>query len=171
MANHLHMPQYGWPGGQEGKTFVEMADTLQVFGEYLSHGINPSGLFDANTISKALIIAHERSSKYGALLQSISGVMFMATPHRGSQVADVAEPLVQIARFVLFLSGYRINTRLVSTLQWDEQVLVDITSQFVERGSRIQMRTFYETEVLPPLGIVSNTTKLPESTFHRLFNT
>jgi hypothetical protein len=91
-------------------------------------------------ISKALIIAHERE-RYKGLEQSISGVVFMGTPHRGADVAYWSRILGQIANIPLRGS---IRTSLLADLQPKSHTLGEICSQFVERGKDLQIFTLYE---------------------------
>ena len=70
----------------------------------------------------------------------------MATPHRGSIVASWAGYLAHAVRAAQLFTGT--NSNLLSLLGWDSTALSDISSQFVERGAKLQIRTFYETEIL-----------------------
>jgi triacylglycerol esterase/lipase EstA (alpha/beta hydrolase family) len=38
-------------------------------------------------VKRALVLAHERSRRYGSISQDTTGIMFLGTPHRGSDVA------------------------------------------------------------------------------------
>lgn len=94
----------------------------------------------------ALVLAHERSSLYGILSQKAFGVIFMATPHRGSSVASWAQIAAVIVRSAQL--GLNTNLELLRVLRRDSEILMDISSQFVERAANLQIRTFYETEAL-----------------------
>ena len=69
------------------------------------------------------------------------GVIFMGTPHRGANTASWANFAAQALK-ALQLST---NTSLLSGLQENSKALEQISQQFVERGSTIMVKTFYET--------------------------
>ncbi|KAL8330754.1 hypothetical protein RB593_001636 [Gaeumannomyces tritici] len=102
-------------------------------------------------VKKALIIAHEQRHIYGAIADTTAGVIFLATPHRGSGIAAPAELAAKILRVAQFGTGT--NTKLVSNLRQNAAILWDISCQFVDRASALHIRTFYETE---PLGFMSS---------------
>ncbi|KLU86998.1 hypothetical protein MAPG_06004 [Magnaporthiopsis poae ATCC 64411] len=102
-------------------------------------------------VKKALIIAHERRHIYGAIADATVGVIFLATPHRGSGIAAPAELAAKILRAAQFGTGT--NAKLVSNLRQNAEILWDISCQFVDRASTLHIRTFYETE---PLGFMSS---------------
>ncbi|KAH0537658.1 hypothetical protein FGG08_005571 [Glutinoglossum americanum] len=91
------------------------------------------------------ILAHERSSLYSEFLRRVWGVVFMGTPHRGSDVAFWTDFLARVLHTVQL--GTRTNKELVSALKRDSKVLSDISHQFTDRGANLQIRTFYETEL------------------------
>ena len=95
----------------------------------------------ANNI-EALILAHERSGVYGNLLEMAKGVIFMGTPHRGADVASWAKFAAQALRALQM--GTATNKSLVSDLRKNSKTLAQISQQFVERGSALRIKTFYE---------------------------
>ncbi|KAF5634278.1 ankyrin repeat domain protein [Fusarium sp. NRRL 52700] len=95
----------------------------------------------------ALVVAHERADIYGTIAHSIVGVVFLATPHRGSSLAAPAEFASMVLRAAQLGTGT--NKKLVASLRKNAELLWDISSQFVGRASGIHIRTFYETESLP----------------------
>lgn len=97
-----------------------------------------------------LIIAHERSSRYGALLNCVHGMVFMATPHRGSAFASWGSTIALLVRFAQF--GSATNAKLLAALRRNSKTLSDISTQFVERGAGLKFVTFYETEALDYVG-------------------
>jgi protein SERAC1 len=115
----------------------------------VSAGIEPLLFAHAQ---QALIIANERSSFYGPLLSSVCGVVFMGTPHRGSNVAYWSKILANVVHTAQL--GNSTSSRLLSDLQKNSSILSEISSQFVERGSALQIRTFYETEKVDFLNCV-----------------
>ena len=73
----------------------------------------------------------------------VKAIVFMGTPHRGADVASWAN-LAARAFSTLQMSAAT-NTRLLSDLKRNSGTLMQISQQFVERGSAIRMKTFYET--------------------------
>ena len=95
-------------------------------------------------VSHALVYANAQRSIFGDLLDSVFGIVFLATPHRGSGVAAPGELASRILRAARF--GTATNAELVASLRRDGEMLWDLSSQFVERAIGLQIRTFYETE-------------------------
>ena len=71
-------------------------------------------------------------------------VIFMGTPHRGTDLAALANFAARALR--AFQMGVATNTSLLSDLRKNSKTLTQISKQFVERGSTLEIRTFYETE-------------------------
>ena len=90
---------------------------------------------------KAMIIAHERSERYWAISRDTYGVLFMGTPHRGSDMAFWTTVIGKIAD--VFTLG-SIRTQLLQDLQPKSACLGTICSQFVERAQSLRIFTFYE---------------------------
>ena len=91
---------------------------------------------------KAMIIAHERSDRYETLSRDVYGVMFMGTPHRGSDVAFWSK---FFRSFANTLTLGNIRTSLLKDLEPKSETLSAISSAFVERGKRLQkIFSFYE---------------------------
>ncbi|KAH7304874.1 hypothetical protein BKA65DRAFT_544110 [Rhexocercosporidium sp. MPI-PUGE-AT-0058] len=92
-------------------------------------------------LKKALVIAHERSDRYGSISKDTFGVMFMGTPHRGSDLAFWAGILDSIGDIPALGS---IRTQLLQDLQPKSACLGSICSQFVERAKSLRIFTIYE---------------------------
>ncbi|KAL8290972.1 hypothetical protein RB600_006444 [Gaeumannomyces tritici] len=107
-------------------------------------------------VKKALILAHERRHIYGTIADATVGTIFLAMPHRGSGFAAPAELASRLFRAAQF--GTRTNTKLVTSLRQNAEVLWDISCQFVDRASGVHIRTFYETEPLPFMGSLVGST-------------
>lgn len=109
---------------------------------FVAHGLG--GI----VFKKALVIAHERNSRYHNISASVKGVMFMGVPHRGSDTAFWAKALAQLANIPL-LGGLR--TGLLNDLTPKSILLGNICDQFVERGKDLQIFSFYERKKIPGL--------------------
>ena len=70
----------------------------------------------------------------------------MGTPHRGSDVAYWTD-VVARALHILQL-GMGTNGNLLLALKKNSPILSKISQEFVERATGLQIRTFYEVEVL-----------------------
>ena len=94
--------------------------------------------------SQAMILAHERSTYYGELLQHVRAAVFLAVPHRGSDVAYWATFAANILQFGQL--GLGTNPAYVKALQRNSPTFANISTQFIERAASLSIRTFYETE-------------------------
>jgi hypothetical protein len=92
-------------------------------------------------LKKALIIAHERSERYSSISKDTFGVMFMGTPHRGSDMAFWTSIFSSLADILTLGS---IRTELLQDLQPKSACLGNICSQFVERAQSLRIFTVYE---------------------------
>ena len=93
---------------------------------------------------KALILAHERSRRYAGLLTCVKGCLFLGVPHRGADSAywgKFAADLLSIPQL-----GFSGNTNFLNALKSNSPTLADISQQFIERSSQLEIRTFFETE-------------------------
>ena len=68
------------------------------------------------------------------------GVIFMGTPHRGADVAFWASFTARAFEAL----GTAAKSAMLSDLQKNSGTLGQISQQFVERGSTLKMKTFYE---------------------------
>ncbi|KAK2613542.1 hypothetical protein N8I77_000449 [Diaporthe amygdali] len=103
-------------------------------------------------VKKAMVLAQERSKLYGDLLSKVYGVIFLGTPHRGSDLAWWATFAAEILRTIQLGSGT--NTAYVSALKRNSTEFANISQQWVERSEAVQIRTFYETERLAGVLVV-----------------
>ncbi|KAL6863992.1 Alpha/Beta hydrolase protein [Trichoderma novae-zelandiae] len=108
---------------------------------FICHGLG--GL-----VFKQLVVrGHEQDGFYGPMLERIRGVVFMATPHRGSDLGywDRIGP-----RFVRAAClGLNTNTKLIKDLKANSEMLKRLSESFVYRGATFKIRSFYETERMP----------------------
>uniref|UniRef100_A0A0B7JPH5 Uncharacterized protein n=1 Tax=Bionectria ochroleuca TaxID=29856 RepID=A0A0B7JPH5_BIOOC len=90
---------------------------------------------------KSLCLAHDHESRYGSLLSQIKSVIFLGTPHRGSDIATWAKMLGKVSN--LFISD-SVRIGLLNDLEPQSRVLKDIEDQFLQRTVGLQIFTFYE---------------------------
>jgi len=109
------------------------------------------------TEPKALVLAHEESQRYGKILTSTTAIVFLGTPHRGaSGSTDIGKAVGKVINACLYISksaGMLGTTRtdLLDTLSIDSDALKDLATSFRNRLRNLEIVTFYETEVTPPL--------------------
>jgi hypothetical protein len=93
---------------------------------------------------EAMILAHERLKYYGEILDYVRAVVFLGVPHRGSDAAYWATFAAKLLEFGQL--GLRGSSNYVAALQRNSLTFANISTQFVERGAPLSIRTFYETE-------------------------
>ena len=70
-------------------------------------------------------------------------IIFLGTPHRGTDAASWGNFAAQVLKAVQM--GTATNPSLLADLERNSETLGQISRQFVERGSTLVMKTFYET--------------------------
>jgi hypothetical protein len=100
--------------------------------------------FGGIVFKKLLVVAHERQSIYQQLSESIKGVVFLGTPHHGSDKAKWTKYLRSLARIITLDS---IRTDLLKNLETNSQELTDLSKQCVERLETLtRIESVYETQ-------------------------
>ncbi|KAF5684755.1 hypothetical protein FDENT_6558 [Fusarium denticulatum] len=95
-------------------------------------------------VKRALAIAHERSRRYNSITKDTFGIMFLGTPHRGSDVAFWGSLLAKLADVVTLGS---IRTQVLEDLKRKSDMLGAICSQFVERSESLhRIFSIYERQ-------------------------
>jgi hypothetical protein len=89
-------------------------------------------------------MAHESDNTYGDISKSCKGIIFMGTPHRGTDIASWGTLLSRLANALTLSSTVR--TDLFKDLETGSKTLQVISRQFVQRGSLIRIVSFYERE-------------------------
>jgi protein SERAC1 len=82
--------------------------------------------------------------RYKFLLDSIRGILFFGTPHRGSSLATWSTLLGSVVLAVSF--GTMTNLGLSKDLQSHSIALQEISKSFVDRAKNLQIVSFYETD-------------------------
>ena len=72
-------------------------------------------------------------------------IVFLGTPHRGADAATWANFVALAFRALQMGTSTNSLRSLHSDLRKDSEILRQISQQFVERGSTLRMKTFYET--------------------------
>ncbi|KAH6879994.1 hypothetical protein B0T10DRAFT_412368 [Thelonectria olida] len=101
---------------------------------------------------KALILAHENDHHYRDILASTTGIVFMGTPHQGSDIVNWTSFLTNAVQLV---SGNQIvRTNLVKDLSTHSSTLLEISKSFLPRSSGLTIMSFVETQAEPPLQVL-----------------
>ncbi|TVY19661.1 Protein SERAC1 [Lachnellula arida] len=90
---------------------------------------------------------------YNEISSTVKGIMFLATPHRGSSSASLSALLKMIAQLATTVSkrGGTFRADLLQDLEKDAKVLTQISQEFRNRHEGIKIATFYEQK---PIEIV-----------------
>ncbi|KAH6951968.1 hypothetical protein DER45DRAFT_491815 [Fusarium avenaceum] len=157
---------YGYPS----KVFSQSVARVQEFARDLlvslrdtvenpAHGKRPI-IFICHSLGgivfkQALVTAHEDNNRYGEVLQSIAGVIFLATPHRGSQSANLGHivgTIVNTFRTTVTagLGPRLVRTDLLQTLIYDNDTLEDLSMSARSRLGNIAVVSCYENEPTAP---------------------
>jgi hypothetical protein len=96
------------------------------------------------------LLAHEGHDA-AALRKATKAVIFMGTPHRGSQLASYADTIVTCIK----VAGFKANTASLQRLQVNSDDLDELGSQFgsLLQAEEIKVLTFYELKPLKVAGI------------------
>ncbi|KAK0612792.1 hypothetical protein B0T17DRAFT_583367 [Bombardia bombarda] len=103
-------------------------------------------------VKKALIIAHEEDAHYGSIARSTLGIIFMGTPHRGSELVPWTILFSNIVNVATLGRGAR--KTLLRQLDSKSTALMDISRQFVHRATPLKILSFVEQQVERPLTVL-----------------
>ena len=107
----------------------------------------------ANLLLQALVIANEEGDRFRSILDSTKAIFFFGTPHKGSDVADVAHKVLAIirpsnARWIGLITGKGrlFRTKIIKDLRPGSEYLKNLRDSFVKRTRQIPcIVTFCET--------------------------
>ena len=96
-----------------------------------------------------MILAHE-DERFAEILRTTAAIMFMGTPHRGSDIAASLSPLIEVVNFGLKYSGGSLITGsmrndLINMLSRNSNALDEINESFMPRAKNIRIVCCYET--------------------------
>ena len=97
---------------------------------------------------QALIIASEAAVSCGSLFSSTTGVVFMGTPHQGSELVPWAMLAANIANVAF---GQALRSDLIEALKTGSGILAEISRAFVHLSTALRIMSFIETQVERPL--------------------
>jgi hypothetical protein len=107
-----------------------------------------SWILSDEKVLKAIIDAPDFAP---GLIPRLSGIMFLGTPHRGSETADVASVLTGVvnvaARFgSLGMAKNPLQQGILNELKTGSKPLRELHDTFRKRVSNIQVKSFFETK-------------------------
>ncbi|QKX58593.1 uncharacterized protein TRUGW13939_05718 [Talaromyces rugulosus] len=117
---------------------LQMMDNISHKVIFIAHSLG--GL----VVKKALIVAWNDNDRYGKLLSTIQGCIFLGVPHRGADLASSARLPVRILQALS--AGSLGNDKFVKSLRRKSSECEDISRDFIQRAKGLQIRTFHETE-------------------------
>ncbi|KIK63472.1 hypothetical protein GYMLUDRAFT_72124 [Collybiopsis luxurians FD-317 M1] len=96
-------------------------------------------------VKQALLIAHTRADgRFDSIINSVTGIVFLGTPHQGGNGVDAAKFVAN------FVRAFNIDVRvdLIKSLDPKSMVLFDLTDDFRQLVSSkgIEIATLYETK-------------------------
>lgn len=97
-------------------------------------------------VKKALNITQHEEDEYKNTRQSTAAIFFLATPHRGSEAANFASVLADVANFVSFGSifGPLLRADLIKSLRSGAEGLQQISRDFRKQTKDIKIYSFIE---------------------------
>jgi hypothetical protein len=94
-----------------------------------------------------LINAHNYTERYNYIIENIIGIIFLGTPHRGADLADVLN-----AVFTVSFS----NRKFVMDLTSTSQTIKEINRLFKARAEQLELVSFWESTGKPVFGVRSS---------------
>ena len=91
-------------------------------------------------VKRAMIEASPAKARHVDIFNSACGIVFLATPHRGSSKASIGKMLVNISKVSLRQN----KTQLLAELERDNPSLTDLTEDFSRLHSHFQIASAYE---------------------------
>ena len=107
---------------------------------FICHNLN-------SLVIKQAIIRAYKTPNYTHILKRVYGVVFLATPHRGSKKWGSVGAIAAGTLKALSL-GFSTNDRLVKDLKNGSQKLEQIGRSFIHRTEDLRIVSFYELECL-----------------------
>ena len=89
-------------------------------------------------VKKAFILG-QHDEHYRELIRAVSGIIFLSTPHRGSDLADVLNKILSACIFAFSPKQY------ISELSINSPTLQEINEQFRNLAPNVSLVSFFET--------------------------
>lgn len=110
---------------------------------------------------KSIVLSNESFEAEHQLIDSLFGILFLGTPHAGSDLSKFA---LALGNLIKFSSMKRPNTRLIAVLERNSEVLAGIQDSFstaiakreVQKKNRVRIHCCIEEYPVSGLGRVSD---------------
>ncbi|KAK0752400.1 hypothetical protein B0T18DRAFT_292453, partial [Schizothecium vesticola] len=132
LARSLLLGVHSRPGADKGRPILFIASCL-------------GGLI----LIQAIVIAAKPESEYTSLWRATGGVVFLATPFRGTAFQDLARAAVVVLEVSARLAGETVNNlldNLKASTPFLEDLVGDFTQTYKRRDQPCQLAIFYETK-------------------------
>jgi len=103
-------------------------------------------------LKRAVVLAQIHPDRYPVIQDAISGIIFLSTPHRGSDSVEWPKLLANILDTSLYLtSGFHGSTRrdLLKSLERNSKELRTVSDNFSSQVKNIKIISFYEQNKTP----------------------
>ena len=99
-------------------------------------------------VAKKAYLLGQNDETYKDIVSSISAMVFLATPHRGTHLAEVLKRLLSIS--------FQPSRKFIADLNKNSLALEDINEQFRHVVPKLSVWSFYETKPTPivPVGLI-----------------
>jgi protein SERAC1 len=113
-------------------------------------GHSLGGLVIKETLIKsAAYQSHDRHPTLGEIYTHTKGIIFLGTPHRGSDKENLGEVITQVAKHLLLQP----NKQLLQTLQYNSHILENQRDQFTTISKDIHV-VYIREEIPTGVGMV-----------------
>ena len=105
------------------------------------------------TFNEALVTALIDAEDYANIRDSVIGILFLGTPHRGSSTIQLPQVLANVANTALTGTARfrgQIRTDLLKSLEKDSTVPKTLSTNFRNQASNIKIISFIEQNTTPP---------------------
>ena len=100
-------------------------------------------------LTQALVLAAKQRSEYASLWSATRGIVFLATPFRGTAFQDIATVSVSFLKAYANLAGTQV-TQLLNTVKdstpFLEELIADFTRIWLHQNQVCHLASFYETK-------------------------
>jgi hypothetical protein len=94
-----------------------------------------------------LINAYNYGQKYSHIINNVIGIIFLGTPHRGADLADILKAVLRVS-----FSDRKFAMDLSST----SQTIKEINQLFKARSEKLELVSFWESTSKPVVGVQSS---------------
>jgi hypothetical protein len=88
-------------------------------------------------VKKAYILGNS-DAQYRSIMETVCSIVFLATPHRGSGLADILNKLLTVS--------FQSPKQYISDLMKNSPRIADINDQFRLHAEKAQVVSFFETK-------------------------